>query len=127
MAQPILSNDTSGLRLHAPGPPAILVIAILWLAFACALPLYQLRVARRQAHQDLLHVLTVDKPNTGGVIAAFDRSNQNLDAAASGLCLILAFTSILLVNQILRLKRRYNALAHDLSPPGQWSGKSTEK
>ena len=117
MPQPILSDDTSGLRLPAARPPAIVVIAILWLAFACALPLYQLREARRQARQELLHILATDKLDTGRLIAAVDRSNQNLDAAASGPCLILAFTSILLVNQMLKLKRRYNALAHDLSIP----------
>ena len=118
MPQPILSNDTGGLRLPTVGsPPAILVIAVLWLLFACYLPLYQLREARRQAHQEILHVLASDKPDAGSLLAVFDRSNQNLDAAASGPCLILAFTSIFLVNQMLKLKRRYNALAHDPAAP----------
>ncbi len=118
MHRSILSTDNTGLRLPAPNPPAILVVAILWLTFACALPLYQLREARRQAHQDLQHLLAAEKPENAVVITAFDRSNQNLDAAASGPCLILAFTIIFLVNQMLRLKRRYNALAHELSASG---------
>ena len=118
MHRSTLSNDADDLRLPAPNPPALVVVAILWLAFACGLPLYQLREARRQARQDLQRLLAVDKPDRTGVIAAFDRSNQNLDAAASGPCLILAFTGICLVNQMLKLKRRYNALAHELSAPG---------
>ena len=116
MPQPILSSDTGHpYPVAVNRPPVIVVIAILWLTFACALPLHQLREARRQVHQDLLHTLVTDKPDTGALIAAFDRSNQKLDAAVSGPCLILAFTIIFLVNQMLKLKRRYNALAHDFS------------
>ena len=123
MPQPILSSDTAPPHsLAANRPPAIVVIAILWLTFACALPLYQLREARREARQDLLHTLVAAKSDTGALITAFDRSNQKLDAAASGPCLILAFTSILLLNQLLKLKRRYNVLTQDIStrdqPPG---------
>ena len=116
---PILSDDTGSLRPAVVNPPAILVIALLWLTFALAFPFYQLRQARRQARQDLLHLLATEKPDPGGLVAAFDRSNQNLDAAASGPCFILAFTSILLVNQLLKLRRRYNALAHDLAAADQ--------
>lgn len=115
MPQQILSDDTGRVHLPAVNSSAILVVVVLWLAFACGLPLYQLREARQQAHQDLLHVLATDRSDDGGIIAAFDRSNQNLDAAVSGSCLLLAFTSILLVNQLLRLKRRCDALAHELS------------
>ncbi len=117
MHQPILSNDTAGLRLPTQNPPTILVVAVLWLTFACGLPLYQLHEARRQAHDDLQHVLTADKPDPAGVIAAFDRSNQDIDAAASGPCLILALTIIFLVNQMFRLKRCYNAFARDFPAP----------
>ena len=120
MPQPIISSDTGRpYPLVANRPPAIVVVAILWLAFACAMPLYQLREARRQAYQDLRHAVVVDKPDARTLIAAYERANEKLDAAASGPCLILAFTSILLLNQLGKLKRRYNALSHDLSTPGQ--------
>ncbi len=118
MHQPIFSNDTVGLQLPTPNPPAIIIVAIFWLTFACALPFYQVREARRQAHQDLQRLLAADKPDHAGVITAFDRSNQNLDAAASGPCMILAVTIALLANQMLRLKRRYNALAYELAAAG---------
>ena len=118
MPQPFLSNDTSGLRLSTVGSPSrALIIAMLWLLFACGVPLYQLREVRRQARQDLLHTATADKPDAAGLIAAFDRANQDLDAAAFGPCLLLAFSSILLVNQLFKLKRQCHALAHDLSLP----------
>ena len=114
MPQPILSNDTGSLRLPTVGGSStVSVVAVFWLLFACGLPLYQLREARRQAHQDLLRILASDKPDAGSVLAAFDRSNQNLAAAASGPCLILALTSLFLVNRMFKLKRRYDA-----PPPG---------
>ncbi len=62
-----------------------------------------------------MHASARDKPDASGLIAAFDHANQNLDAAAFSPCLLLAFTSILLVNQLFKLRSRYNALAHDLS------------
>ena len=87
MPQPILSHDTARpYPLKANRPPAIVGIAILWLTFACALPLHQLRETRRQLYQDLLHTLAADKPDTGILIAAFDHSNQKIEAAAFGPC-----------------------------------------
>lgn len=97
-------------------PPAILVVALLWLTFACALPLYQVRAARRQAHQDLQRLLAAGQPDHAAFLAAFDRSNQHVDAAASGPCLVLACAVIFLVNQTFRLKRRCHLLAHELTP-----------
>ena len=119
MHRSILSHDTTRLRLPAHRSPAILAVVVLWLIVACALPLYQLQVARRQARQDLQHLLTAGKPDGAGFIAAFDRSNRNIDAAASGPCLLLAVAVIFLVNRMLRLERRYGALAHELSAPGR--------
>ena len=118
MDQPTAFEEIAGTRLRAPTPRKILTLTVLWLALACGLPLYQLREARRQAHQDLQHFLTADKLDHAGVIAAFDRSNQDLDAVASGPCLILAFTSIFLVNRMLKLKRQYSVLAHEFSASG---------
>ena len=118
MSPPILSDDPASLRPPVAKPPAILVIAVLWLTLACGLPLYQLREVRRQTREDLLRVVKMDKPDAASLVAAFDRANRNLDAAASGPCLLLAFTSILLVNRLLGLKRRYDALAHEVSTAG---------
>ena len=118
MPQPILSDDTGGLRSPAVASPSgTFIIALLWLGFACALPLYQLQQARHQAHQDLLQILASEKPDAGSLLAVFDRSNRNLDAAAFGPCLIQAFTIIFLINQMLKLKRRYHALAHERPIP----------
>ena len=89
-------------------------MTILWLTFACGLPLRQVHEARRQAHLDLSHSLAEGSPHRERVIAAFDSSNQALDIAAFGPCLLLSVTILLILNQWLRLKRRYNAIERDL-------------
>ncbi len=116
---PILSDHAGRLRLPAVNPPAVLVVITLWMALACAVPLYQLQEARRQGREDLLRVLAADKPPAGDVLAVFDHSNQNLDAAAAGPCLFLAFTGVFLANQFFRLKRRCDVLAQRDSPINQ--------
>ena len=118
MLRPLPSGNITSLYPPVVKSPAILVGAILWLLFAVGLPFYQLREARRQAHQDLQHVAVVDKSAATGLIAAFDRANQKLDTALSGPCLILAFTTLLLVYQLLNLKRRCHAVPPDYTIAG---------
>ena len=86
---------------------------VLWLVVGCAFPLHRVHEARRRGREQLRNVLaagTLDKP---GIIMAFERSNQDLDAAASGPCLILVLSVIYLGWQLLKLKRRYNELTLD--------------
>ena len=92
-----------------------MLITVLWLTFACGLPLRQVHEARRQAYLQLNQSFTTDTAHKGDVLAAFDSSNQALDIAAFGPCLMLAVTILLLLNQLLKLKRRYNALERDLT------------
>ena len=119
MPLPIFPADAGRLQLPTKGCTTVSVVSAFCLARICVLPFYQVWEARRQAHQELRHLLAADnKLDAEVVIAAFDRSNQNLDAAASGPCLILAVTSILLVNRTLRLRRRCHALMQELSSDG---------
>ena len=114
MYDSIRSVDPVVSKLPVPNPLVIVFITLLWLTLACALPLYQVNQERRRAHQELSHVLNANKSDQTSVIVAFDQANKNLDAAATGPCLLLACTIIFLVNQLLKLKRRYNALADEM-------------
>ena len=70
--------------------------------------------ARRQAHLQITRVVTEGKPDAASVVAAFDRSIQDVMAAATLPCLFLAVSIVFLVNQMLKLKHRYHALVRDL-------------
>ena len=117
MQRTISADEHSGLKAPKPNPPAVIAIAYLWLIFACVLPVHQLCEVRRQARQDLLHIHAADNPDKTRATVALGRFNQNHDAMACGRCLILAFTSIFLVHQLLKFNQRCNALATDLPVP----------
>lgn len=107
--------------METPGEPwlssrrlVVLVTALLWITFACGMPLQNARQARLQAHLQITQVLTEGKPDAARVIAAFDRSIQGVIAAATLPCLFLAVSLVFLINQMLKLKRRYQSLEREL-------------
>ena len=120
MQRPVSSNEHAGVKTLRPNPPAIIAIAYLWLMLACVLPVHQLCEAHRQARQDLLHVQAADHRDATRATAVFGRSGQSHDATASGRCLILAFASIVLVHQLLKINQRCHALADDFPIPGRF-------
>ena len=117
MLQDTLPDDIGSPPRPAANVPVTLIIGVLWMVLACGVPLYQVREARRLAHEDLRRIVTADKQDAEVLIAAFDRSNQSLDAAAAGPCLLLAFISLLLVNRMLKVRRRLNAPEHAYHDP----------
>ena len=114
MHQPPPSAKADDDRLLSPKRLVILVTAALWIIFACALPLQNAREARRQAHLQLTQVIADNKLNPATVTAAFDRSIQDVTAASTAPCLGLAICVLLLIHQLLKLRRRYHALERDL-------------
>ena len=98
----------------SPTRMAIFATAAVWIAFACVLPLQTAREARRQAHLQLTQVLAENKLDAAHVTAAFDRSVQDVTTASTAPCLGLAICVLLLIHQLLKLRRRYNALERDL-------------
>ncbi len=106
--------ETPDDRLLSPRRLVVLVTAALWITFACGMPLQNAREARRQAHLQITRVLSEGKPDAASVVAAFDRSIQDVIAAATLPCLFLAVCIVFLINQMLKLKRRYHALERDL-------------
>ena len=105
--------ETSPDRLLSPRRLVVLVTAVLWITFACGMPLQNAREARRQAHLQITQVVADGKPDAATVIAAFDRSIQDVMAAATLPCLFLAVCIVFLINQMLKLKRRYQSLERD--------------
>ena len=86
----------------------MVILVAIWLTVGCAVPLHRVHEARRQGREKLLGFLSADPPDKAGVIRVFEAANQDLDAAASGPCLILSVSIIYLAWQVLKLKRRYN-------------------
>ena len=114
MHQPTqLAEANDGWRIST-ARLAIFVAATVWITFACALPLQNAREARRQAHLQLTRILAEDKSDVAHVTAAFDRSIQDVTAASTAPCLGLAVCVLLLIHQLLKLRRRYNALEREL-------------
>ncbi len=114
MHQSIFNREFADRKHPLPNPLVVVIMVFLWLTFACGLPIHQVREARRQARQNLLATLAADKLDKATILATFERANQDLDAAASGPCIILAVTIIFVVRQTLKLKRRYNEVELDL-------------
>jgi len=114
MYQPTSSGEAdNGWRL-SPTRLVIFVTAALWITFACVLPLQSAREARRQAHLLLTQVLAENKLDAAHVTTAFDRSIRDVTAASTAPCLGLAVCVLLLIHQLLKLKRRYHALEREL-------------
>ena len=113
MDRPMPPSARADRTLPAPHPVVIGCIAILWLVFACGMPMRQVRAARRQGRDALQHALTTPQADKMAIMAAFDRSVQDVDAAASGPCLILAAIIIFLIQQLLKVKRAYTTLEHE--------------
>ncbi len=95
-------------------PQATLLVIFLWLTFACVLPLHQVREDRRLARQELMRAVAENKLSKAGIIAAFDGANDFVSIAATGPCLMLAFTVIFLAHQVIRTRRRHGLLERRL-------------
>ena len=116
MQRPISTEEHPGSKAKL-NPLTIIVVAHFWLIFACVLPVYQLREARRHAQQDSQHIHAAVNLDKTRAVAVFGRSGQSHDVTACGRCLILAVTSILLVSQLLKFNQRCNTLANAFSMP----------
>lgn len=107
--------EESGRRgFSVPRRVILGALTALWIALACGAPVRQAMLAREQARGELVELLAAGKPDAATIIAAFDRSNQFLAASVTAPCLVLSTMIILLINQLLKLKRRYNVMQRDL-------------
>ncbi len=97
-----------------PRPVIMGAVTAVCVALACGVPVRQAIQAREQAHAELVQLLSAGKPDAATILAAFDRSNEYLTASITAPCLVLSMTILLLINQLLKLKRRYNEIQRDL-------------
>ena len=67
---------------------------------------YKLRETRRISRAELLRVLPAEKPGTADILAAFDRSTEDIFFAAAGPYFILTVAVVFLTGQLLGVKRR---------------------